>query len=60
MPIENIYENHLIKEVSPYLLQHAHNPWTGIRGERKLSIRLRMRINQYSYPWDIIPVIGVM
>ncbi len=34
MPTNN-KPNRLITEKSPYLLQHAHNPWTGSRGEKK-------------------------
>ena len=32
-----VHRNRLANETSPYLLQHAHNPWTGIPGVLKRS-----------------------
>ena len=34
-------QNRLIHEKSPYLLQHAHNPVSGIHGEKRHLIEQR-------------------
>ncbi|CAI8036756.1 hypothetical protein GBAR_LOCUS20597 [Geodia barretti] len=40
--------NRLINETSPYLVQHANNPWTGIPGERRPCRRPARRTNPSS------------
>lgn len=44
----SIKSNRLQHETSPYLLQHAQNPWTGIHGARRHLSGQNMRISQYS------------
>jgi diguanylate cyclase (GGDEF)-like protein len=54
-----VHTNHLAQEKSPYLLQHAHNRWTGIRGERRRSRRQRKRTSRFCCRLDIPPATGV-
>ena len=54
------YTNRLILEPSPYLLQHAHNPVIGTRGEMRPLPAQKKRTNRSSCPSAIRPATGAM
>ena len=54
------FTNRLIKEKSPYLLQHAHNPVDWYPWADEAFAKAKRRISPYSSLLATLPVIGVM
>ena len=57
---KSMYTNRLIKEKSPYLLQHAHNPVNWYPWGEEAFQAARSEQNPFFYPSAIPHAIGAM